>query len=97
MESPVLHVGLFLIPRSTFEGAAGKVYLGFEEGPADPSHQEGGFGARTFAGGFHYHGGRADLLGLPLRVPRRLVGAPAPQVRTSILDLCLKRPARCVQ
>ena len=73
-------VFIHLISWSSSEGPVGEVHRRFEEGASGPGHQEGGVGAGPVARGVHCHGWCADLLGLSLRMSRRLVRAPAPQV-----------------
>ena len=65
----------------TPEGAPGHRAGGLAQGPPDPRQQEGGPGASTAARGLRGQGRRADLSGLPLRVPRGLAGATAAEVR----------------
>lgn len=68
------------LPRAP-EGTPGLRAGQAAQGPPDPRQQEGGPGAGTAAGGFRGQGRRADLPGLPLRVPRRVAGAAAAEVR----------------
>lgn len=70
-----------LISCSSSEGAIGTVPRGLEEGASGACHQERGFGAGPVIRGVHYHGRRADLPGLSLRVSWGLVRALAPKVR----------------